>query len=333
MYRESLAILYLLSGFLHAGVAIAQVDASMPPEFERVRTIPLDESIIVGDVTDVARHGDHLIVTDQTSHAVFIFRVDGSLVGELSTEQCNPGPEFWPLSAHANDENIVLLMSGMPMMKFDHNRRCLGRVNDLPGWSTSWDLSPDGRVAMMNSANDRTTVYDKDGAVLADVRTLYLAWPQLASMWQTDRLVWINNDRYAAVGVIPDSLIVVSGISSGAPRRRAVAIKHPLLRGYDGPDMGNGFDPREFGRIADVATLSSELFLVGDETVMLTIRNADGRGFLTMDLDGTVVSSGRLELEVEYADRRAAYVVIQPAEDANGELPNPMLVEYRMTWD
>jgi hypothetical protein len=336
MYRTILVLLLAACCLPTEQMAQQLGSRSFEKFFKHVKTIPLDSSVVVGQVWDIAVGGNgDMEVADRMTRAVYLFSPAGRLIGKLSTEACHPGFVWDPLAVEFNVAGEIYVMNnsaprghrfksdgtcngGLDYNFFPTPYFCFDRVGNMFGYYNMVQLPPlkkmdqNGKELATFGEFPRAYVgiierVEGGGLVCDSAGNLY--WAVVASpvIWKFDK----HLRRVKEIKDIPSYFRQVN--QSSVP-----------VRGSASEIIG------DVGKQIKGKTITVGLHLLNEDRLLIQYQGNGAYWLQVFDSEGNSIVKEDVQLSrpVMYARDRKIFFVEQPPPKPSGSLPNPVIVVY-----
>ncbi len=279
--------------------------------------------------------GGRLLVVDLLGEQAFLFGSDGDLLSVLDPSLCHPGFEFRPVNAiFLDDQSIFLVNAGPWGYRFTAEGECLGNVH------SDFSLAPVGFLDTDSQGNlvglyrmptmSIIRYMTPEGKIVREIELPASKFPNANDRIAMGGIVADKTHTFYAGALEPHVLKVAGdGTIESTFAHRTSWFKDVSrdLPGFQPSNPSALF--QAVGRLYATSTLTSEIFELNDQSIMMQYSGPDSQGYQIFTKGGVLVAE---ELGIDYRFKQAMdgllYRVIQPDADNSG-LPNPFIEVYQ----
>jgi len=320
--------------------------AQVPPppaqkHFRAMKTIHFHgtDTLLIAEIAhmDVGPTG-RLLVTDLRGGQVLLFDSTGTLQASLNPEDCHPGFNFRPLTAHFGGNAFIFVQNsgGRWGFRFSEEGVCLGAADADYSGTPFFDIDPSGTLYGVNPLQSGVAAHrvlrrmDASGKVEEEFTFPQARLPEATRRWIGGGL--IADGAHIFYVSTPDKEILKLSVDGDLAGK--IASRNRWFR-YASEDLpANTMEAfKSFGRWGHGLSGAKNLFELTDETVMVQYQKGAEVGYQIFTKDGELIAEefgfDFRELFL-YGSRSLVYRVIQPGLDAHGTIPNPYLEVFRV---
>ena len=335
--------LCLFGCLIALGNASAQSGNILSENFRKVQTITLSdpqevlpEDLLISQIwsLDIDSKG-RLLVVDLSGGQAFLFDSDGSLLAVLDPSSCHPGFEFRPVNAiFLDDQSIFLGNAGPWGYRFTAEGGCLGNVHSdfslvsRPGF---WDTDSRGNLVGLYRMPTASIIrfMTPNGETVREIELPASKFPNANARMAMGGIVADETHTFYAGALEPHVLKVAGDGTVDSKISHRTSWFQDVSK--DIPSYGSGNPAAQMkasSRLRASSTLTSRIFELNDQSIMVQYSGPKGLGYQIFTKDGLLVTE---ELGTNYLFKQAKsgllYRVVQPDMDYTA-LGNPSIEVY-----
>lgn len=302
-----------------------------------LKEIKLSDELIIGDITKMDSYkNEKFVIVDAVGKQVYLIDSLGQLIKTLNPEECHPGFHWYPLSAFFNQEGNIYIINSAPWgFKFGSNGECFGPLDNSFLAAISFTF---------NSSNQIIGYYNT-----LPSPTLRLMTPEGKKIkdfgfFPKEFLNVIH--RFECGGIITDKKDNVYQVNINSPDIFKYDKEYKLVATYKHKpsyyknietDISSspGEVMRDVNRILKDKTLTQDIILLDKDKILVQFAQMSSERFYGIeifDLNGNRLNKEEIKfrLPVLAAENGSVFFRQQKPPTAEGELPNPSILEYKL---
>ena len=309
------------------------------------REVVLTDSIFIAHHTylDIDTDGDFLF-TDMIGKQVILFDRDGNYKKMLSTEPCDPGFPWDPFQARFKPDENIIVNIGQWAYEFSNEGHCIGEMNDEFGFPYTMGFSNQGHIYGFYVHGQQDRGYH--------IRKMNKRGKPIDKFGFDDTYFWYTMRNFSLPDIVVDRNDYVYHARIFSPQIDKYNEKGDFVTQIGRkPDYYKELKVDDssfsFGNDARLAStdsrgrfsLTSQLFLLNDETIMIKIWNEYNRknnkdkeyGLVFMNLDGVDILNSDILTHIEFisAKNGFAYSLYDSTNSGKGLAKTPSIKVYR----
>lgn len=312
--------------------------------FQKVQTITLSdpqeilpEDLLISKIhsLDVDPKG-RLLIVDLPGRQAFLFNSDGNLLSVLDPSLCHPGFEVRPVNAiFLEDESIFLVNAGPWGYRFTADGECLGNVHADFALAKDGFLDADSQgnlVGLYRRPTGSVIRYmTPEGKTVREIELPASKFPNANLRVATGGVVIDKTHVFYAGALEPQVLKIARDGTIESEITHRTSWFQDVSKDLPAPDPGNPAALiQALGDLYGSSTLTSEIFELNDQNIMVQYSGSKGGGYQIFTKDGLLVAE---ELGLNYGFDQAKdgllYRAIEPDTDSFADLSNPLIEIYQ----
>jgi hypothetical protein len=274
------------------------------------------------------------LITDRLSKKVLLVNYNGDLISELSPEKCTPGFRWNPQYSFFNKKGYIYVINASPWgYRFSNKGWCLGTMANSFLGTFSFDFTSTGDIVgyYCNSDGNYLKEMDYYGKELSRFGEFPDRFKNLIYRFENGGIIIDKSDNCYQVNLNEPKIMVYN------KDHKKINEMYFRPNGFIKIEEDISENPAnlmaEIPKKLDGKSIVENIFLLSENILSVQYQKKPKlHGIILFYIDGKIFTTEEILIDqpIIAMSNGLVYFSYQPAQDKNGNLPNPKLLVYKI---